>query len=475
MDAPLMHLPLFVNIKGYGRSMETSKLVAGTGAIMLYHALQNGDSLFGLYTDSLINGSAALGQNSGKPRFINDPVKTERAYQISAGFKGATRLFLDPSVVVSYNNHSILYPDQQNLLPDRTSSNYSLLALLSAVPGFPIGYKGGFRIDRGDEKNSATIKMPQNVSNVGGYKLDVNLDSYKYYKVSLEQFVSKHFLNGMGAEYSFDISRSSREYPNFYMQGTDTVRSNNDNDIIVNKQRLTLAPIPVSMGAMSLYYEFSKNLSNYIRKEKSSQNTIDWFYRIGATYKNTVFGRCTLSEAMSSDAKVTRYAFPVMNKGNPPPYSRKWTSLSIANISLVKRISLLAESNETYSDNGTLNSREYLDSMVLQNQEMMASYRDYYAIVEKLWVHSIKMSLDMQVMDRLTVNAGCAYQVNDAQTYDILSNTYIPAGYAGRRISPFIRLESGFTNRIGGKASIMYNFDSKENFWDILVSVAGEF
>jgi hypothetical protein len=279
----------------------------------------------------------------------------------------------------------------------------------------------------------------------------------------------------MGVEYAFDISRSSRAYPNFFVQGNDTVRSNNDNDIIVNKQKLTVVPVPVSWGSTSLYYEFSKNLSNYINKEKSGQNTIDWFYRVGGTYKNTVFGRCTLSEAMSSDAKVTRYAFPEMNKGNPPPYSRKWTSLTIANISLVRRMGFLMELNETYSDNGTLDSREYLDSVVLQNQGLMATYKDFYAIVEKLWVHNLKMSLEMKVLEQLSVNAGCAYQVNDAKTYEGLSNSYIPAGYAGRRISPFVRIKSGFSKRIGGSAYVMYNFDTKENFWDILISVNGEF
>jgi hypothetical protein len=469
---PLAHLPMYLNFKGYDRSMDSSTLVAATGSVLLYHAMPNGDSLFGLYSDSLVNGNTVLGQNGNVPRFINDPMKTERAFGLSAGFKGATRLFLDPAAVISYNQHSLSYHDQQNLIPDRTNTDCALLLVLSTVPAFPISYKGVLKIDWGDDQNSAILKAGQEVSNS---LLAVDLDSYKSYRVALDQCVSKFYPNGMGVEYAFDISRFSRDYPNFYIQNNDTVRSNNDNDIIVNKQKVTVVPVPVSWGNATLFYEFSKNLSNYIKKEKSGQNTIDWFYEVGATYKNTVFGRCTLSEATSADAKVTRYAFPEMNRGNPPPYSRKWTSLTIANVSLSRRLVLSTELDETYSDNGTLDSREYLDTTELQDQEFMAGYKDYYAIAEKLWEHDIKLSLDVKVLEPLLVGAGCGYEVNDAKTFDILSNTYVTAGYAGTRISPFVRIKSDFSKRFGGRALIMYNFDSKENFWDILISLNGEF
>jgi len=468
---PFMRMPMFLNFKGYGRSLESSRLIAGTGSVLLYHALANGDSLFGLYSDSLVNGNSVLGQYGGRPRFINDPTRTERGYEISAGYKGSTRLFLNPSAVLSYNRHVLSYNDARSSLPDRASTDYAVLAMLQTVPGFPVTYAGGFRIEWGDERTLTTL-LPSAAS---AYALDINLDSYTSYKVTLDQCASKYFSNGIGAEYSFDISRSSRAYPNFYVQSGDTIMSNNDNDIIVNKQKLTVVPVPSSWGPTTVYYEFSKNLSNYIRSEKSGQNTIDWFYRLGGTYRNTVFQSCTLSEATSAEAKVTRYAFPVMNRGNPPPYSRKWTALTIANMALTKKIACAAEVNETYSDNGTLNGRDYLDTVQLQDTALTVSYRDYYAIVEKLWAHSVKLSLSFHLVPSLSITTGCAYQLNDAKSFDPVSNDYSSAGSAGRRISPFGVMEFIFKKHLNGKASITYNFDTKENFWDILISLNGEF
>jgi hypothetical protein len=274
----------------------------------------------------------------------------------------------------------------------------------------------------------------------------------------------------------FDISRFSREYStSFYLRGSDTIGTNNDNDLIVSKQKVTVVPLPVSWGNTTIYYDFSRNLSDFIKQDKSGKNEIDWLYRIGATYKNTVFGRCTLSEATSADANVTRYAFPAMNRGSPPPYSRKWTSLTIADVQIARRIGASAELNETYSDAGTLNSIEYLDTNLLQNREFMATYKDYYAIFTKIWIHNIKLAVILQAFEKMSIDVGLDYQLNDANDFDALSSTYVPASQAGRRISPFTILEYKVTKKLAGRAAVTYNFDTYLNFWDIRISLNGEF
>ncbi len=475
-NAPIVHMPLVLNFKGYGRSMGTSNLVAATGYALLYHVMPTGDSLFALYTDSLVNGNAQLGQTGGKPRLLDDPSRNERAFQLSAGVKGSPRLFLVPAAVFSYNQHSLVYLNQLNLSLDRKSRDYTLRLLLSTLPDFPITYCGGFRIDWENQQrlNGNPAAARGVASDLGSAQID--LDDYNAYHVSMVHNLSKYFSNGMGIAYSFDISRFSREYPlSFYLRGSDTIGTNNDNDLIVNKQKVTIVPIPASWGNATLYYDFSRNLSEFIKQDKSGKNETDWLYRIGATYKNTVFGRCTLSEATSADANITRYVFPAMNRGSPPPYSRKWTSLTIADVPLARRASASMELNETYSDDGTLNSREYLDTALLQNKEFMAAYQDYYAIYTKIWIHQIKAAVLLRAMEKLSVNVGCAYQLNDARNFDALRLTYGPTPQAGRRISPFTLLEFQASKRLAGKAAITYNFDTYMNFWDVRITLNGEF
>ena len=475
-SSPMLTMPMFLNFKGYGRSMGLSNVVEATGFALLYHVMPNGDSLFALYADSLVNGNALLGQTGGKPTLIDDPSKTERAFQLSAGFKGTPRLFLEPAVAFSYNQHSLVYLDQINLSSDRISRDYTLHFLLSTIPDFPVSYAGGLRIDWEDQQrlNGKPTSSQGIAPNVGSVQTD--LDDYKAYHISMVHTASKYFSNGMGIEYSFDISRFSRTYPvSLYLSGRDTIGTNNDNDLIVNKQKLTVVPVPASWGNATLYYDFSRNITNFLKQDKSGKNEIDWLYRIGATYKNTVFGRCTLSEATSANANVTRYAFPAMNRGAPPPYSRKWTSLTIADVSVTKRAGVSAELNETYSDDGTLNSLEYLDTNLLQDRQYIDSYKDYYAIVAKIWVHNLKLALLFQVMEKLSLNVGFAYQLNDAMNYNAANNTYIPTPQAGRRISPFTILEFKVLKHLAGRAAVTYNFDTYLNFWDIRIFLNGEF
>ncbi len=475
-DARLFGLPLFASMTGYGRSMSTSKLIAATGSLLAYHALDNGDSLFGNYSDSLLNGrNAFLGQSGAKPHFIEDPSKIERSYQLSAGYKGNAKLFLEPSLLFSYSEHTLSYPFEATLLSDRKNTDFSLVGLLSAVSSFPISYNAGIRIDWENEdklygKTLSTIANSENEDS-----LKINLEDYAAYRVTMTHDISKFLANGIGLEYTFNISRFTRNYPNYYTKNADTLRNNNDNDLIVNKQKLTIVPIPSSWGTTSLYYEFSKNLSNYIRKEKSGQNTIDWLYRLGATYKNTVFSCCTLSEAVSSDAKVTRYAFPTINRGNPPPYSRKLNSLTVIDLSVTKKAALCAEINETYSDDGTLNSREYLDTIKLADPQFMKTYQDYYAINEKLMMHAIKFSVILNPVGSWFTALGCGYLLNNTKTYDILTDNYEISPSAGSRVSPFFKLSKEPGKGIGGNAEITYNFDTHESFWDIIISLCGEF
>ncbi|HUI90665.1 MAG TPA: hypothetical protein VLX68_00320 [Chitinivibrionales bacterium] len=464
---PLPYLPLIVNAKSYGRVMGTSKLATGTGSALLYLGMPGGDSAFAYYADSLTDGrDAFLGQAQGKPHLINDPEKNERSYQVMAGIRGKTRFYFQPGVVYSYSEHTLSYAGEWG---SRKNSDHAVNFLLATDSQFFVSYKGGFSIDwEREDKYSGQSPLAS---------LTASLDDYRAYRFGLINSVSKYLKNGMGAEYTSDISRYSKDYPNFLVENGDTIRSDPplDNDIIVNRQKFSLVPIPASWGKTVLFLEYSKNITSYIRKEMSANNTVDWFLRVGGTLDFTVCQRCTLSEAMSADVKRTDYTFPETKIGKPPPYSRQWTSLALFDVAVVPWLTLKTEWKETYWDFGTWNGRQYLDSTTFKTPEEAAAYKEYYAIMDKSWEHGVKLSAAVKLLDVWSGSAGCSYEYIDVREFNTLTREYALTFNAGSRVSPFLTLAYRLDRRLAFNAAFTRVFDIHDKFWDIHISLNGVF
>jgi hypothetical protein len=480
---PLPFLPLYINANGYGRSMGTSKLLAGTASALFYYGFPSGDSLFARYDDSLTNGrDAFLGQAQGKPHVIDDPEKNERSYELLAGIRGKPRYFFIPGAYYSYSEHTLSYAGE---FGNRKNTANTVGAVLKTDPLFLVSYSGGITLtwEREDRhaffasQTSGGSNLPPNLFMIDREGNVVSLDDNQGYRISMIHSLSKYFSNGMGAEYISDISRFSKDYPNFFVVNGDTVRRDPplDNDIIINRQKVTLVPIPSAWAKMTVFGEYSKNLTNYIRKEMSGNNTIDWFYRVGGTFDATIFERCTLSEALSADAKVTRYVFPETKRGKPPPYSRKLSSLAVLDAAVTGWLNLKTEWGETYWDYGTWNGREYLDSSSLALAQQAAAYKDYYAIVDKTWQHSLTLSAAVRLFDLCFINAGCSYQYLDVRQFDQVTREYSLTNYAGSRVSPTASLSYQIGPQLLFKAAVVRTFDIRDKFWDVHVSLNGAF
>jgi hypothetical protein len=470
----LPYLPVYLNVKGYGRSMETSRLITGTGSVFAYYGLSSRDSVFACYTDSLANGrDAFLGQAQGKPHFIDDPVKNERSYHFIAGVKGASRYFFSPAFIYSYSEHTLSFKD---IGGDRKNTDNGVNLMLKTDSGFPLSYSGGLKIDvEREDKNSFSSYDTNGSLLAGGPGRSVSLYDFRAYRVAMINSFSKYLENGMGIEYVLDMSRYSQDYPNYYITNNRIVRSGLDIDIIVNRHKVTVVPLPASWAKTSLFYEYSKNLRSFLKKERSGQNTIDWLYRVGGTADVTVFDRCTLSEAMSADAKVERFIFPEMRKGNPPPYSRKWSSLAMFDFYAAPWLTLKTEWNETYWDYGTWNGRDYVDSSTFASADEAAAYREYYAILDKSWEHGIKVAAVLRLFDVCLVNTGFSYLYRDVRGYDVVTKEYVRTPSAGSQVAPFASVSYQAGPGLVFKASVVRTFDIIDKFWDIHVSLNGVF
>ena len=130
-DAPLWSVPLYINVKGYGRTEKTAKLFTGIGSALFCRDFPTGDTLSLLYTDSLINGSGAvLGDEGaqGKFFFLDIPQSIVRSYQLKGGIQGKFRLHLQPGFFYSYARHSLQYPtSEDNTHSYNRSSKYPKL------------------------------------------------------------------------------------------------------------------------------------------------------------------------------------------------------------------------------------------------------------------------------------------------------------------------------------------------------------
>jgi hypothetical protein len=473
---PLPFLPLHLNFKGYGRSMGASRLITGTGSALFYYKVSSGDSVFALYADSLTNGrDAFLGQAQGKPHFIDDPEKSERSNQFQAGIKGKSRYFLQPGFIYSFAERDLFY---KGMAGNRKTSENAVNVLCKTDTLFPVSYSGGIRIGWEREEKNSFYSYDTNgsmTSRTAGTNQSISLYDYTAYRIAMLNSVAKYLPNGIGVSYIFDMSRYSEDYPNYYISNKRIVRSGLDKDIINNRHKITLVPIPSSWGKSSLYFEYSKNTVNFIKKEMSGNSTIDNFYRLGGEGDFVVFEKCSLSEAMSLDAKVRRYAFPETKIGKPPSYSRKWSSSTFFDVAATGWLTFKTEWQETYWDYGTWNGKEYIDTTTLPSSEEAAAYQEYYAIIDKAWEHGVKVSAAIRLFDGCIVNAGCSYLYRDIRNYDVVLKQYTPRSNAGHLVSPFASAFYQAGPQLVFQADFKRTFDVIDKFWDIHVSLNGVF
>ncbi|HEX7510658.1 MAG TPA: hypothetical protein VF335_05120, partial [Chitinivibrionales bacterium] len=205
--APLPLIPIKAVVKGYGRNMETAKMIAGDAAFSLTQHVATGDSIFVMYNDSLIDGRDAMlsEAGAGKSRYINDSRRIERSYQVSAGFKGKYRFSLQPAFAYSFSRYSVEFPANGILTADRRNTDNSITMLLRTDSSAAVNYRGALYIGWENEEKlgGKTIEMKINADNSNVDSLHVVLNGYNGYRAVMEHSVSYYAPNGIGLQYNF--------------------------------------------------------------------------------------------------------------------------------------------------------------------------------------------------------------------------------------------------------------------------------
>ncbi len=501
-DKPVFSLPLYVSLKGYGRSQVTSKLFTTIGSALYSRSFASGDTLSLLYADSLIDGSGAvLGDEGaqGKSFFLDIPQSIIRSYELKGGIHGKYRFHLQPAVVYSFARHSMQYPSTDNTLnthnnlSDRQNTVSSFNAMLTSDPALLISYSGGLRIDLEKEKKlfQEDVSLNRMIDSSNTDTLKVKLNDYDGYRAVMKHVVSMRTAQGAGIEYSFDISRYLKTYPFHYAMRmkipratdtsrtdsltiTDTIGSNDDKDWIVQNHHLKITPLLNPNARLSLVAEFSKNLSYNLKAEKSANNSVDYFYLAGINSFFRLSDKVTVEEAVSTDVKRTEYVYPEdYHKMGflPPSYSREITLQSMATWNPGKAATIQAEWREHYEDDGYWFDKASIDSSGPDYDSLKAAFKSYYGIERIQWRHSCALRTSLHISPNLIPEVGGLFEyVLQKKFNDVLHDYIVDPSQTRYIIVPSFSIGSKFNDYFSLKARIKRYIDTvKDDYWDFTI------
>jgi hypothetical protein len=491
-NVPLFSLPLYFNVKGYGRSQKTSKLFTGIGSALYSRDLPSGDTLSLLYADSLINGSGAvLGDEGaqGKSFFMDIPQSIIRSYQAKGGIQGKYRWHLQPAFFYSFAQRSTQYPagknesNSYNQLSDRQNTVRSINAMMNSDSSSFVYYSGGLRIDLEKEEKlfKSTINMNRMIdpSNLDTFR--VKLNDYDGYRAMMKHVLSLHTKNGAYAEYSFTVSRYLKTYPNYYLdENSKKVESNEDKDWIIQNHHLDITPINRTKGKLTLTGEYSTNLSYNLKAEKSASNSVDYFYLLGGNAFYFLSEKLKAEASVTSDVKRTKYVFPdkyFKLVSLPPSYSREITTQSALTWVGSKKNTLRFEWREHYEDDGYWFGKESIDLNIAKYDSIKAAFKPYYGKERTQWRHSlaVKDSIAINKYFLLTMGSSLEY-IYQKKYSDQLGLYKTDASQTRYVIVPFITMNSELNKHLSLKVKMKRNIDTiMDDYWDFTFLLAVKF
>jgi hypothetical protein len=492
-NIPLSGLPLLINAKGFGRSLQSSHLLSGMGSALFCRDLPSGDTLSLLYADSVMNGGGAmLGDEGaqGKSFFVDIPQSMTRSYQMKGGIHGKYRLHLQPALFLSYARHSIEYPtDNGNPLlhtelADRRNSVQSVNALLNSDPSYLVNYSGGLRVDL--EKEEKLFQNDINFTRVAGPSnrdsFNVKLNDYNGYRATMTHIVSAHARGGAGIDYSYTVARYLKTYPHNYFLfhdttpagELDTIRNDDDKDWIVQNHIVELTPLSKQWGEVVAHGEYSTNLSYFLKRRKSANNSVDYIYKLGLRSFFLPLSNVKIEHKIESDVKRTVYVFPedYAKLGFlPPSYSREISMELSLRWHNQRFPDYMLEWNEHYEDDGYWYGKESV------SDSLTASFSPYYGIERIQWRHSCTFNISDTIVRLVWYEAGSSVEYINQKKFDAPSRLYVRDDNQTRYIfGPYVIIESVINPFFKLKTRIKRNIDTvKDSYWDFTLMLMARF
>jgi hypothetical protein len=456
-----------------------------------------------LYTDSLVDGSGVvLGDEGaqGKSFFLDIPQSIVRSYQVKGGILGKYRLHLQPAFFYSYARHSLQYPSggeashPYNRLSDRQNTVSSVNALVSSDSSSFFFYSGGLRIDLEKEEKlfQNTVDIRRFVDMTNSDTFGVKLNDYKGYRAIMKQVASLRAPSGIGIDYSYNISRYLKTYPNYYFKKNeitgnssstvwiDTIRSNEDKDWIIQDHHLSITPIKGARAFLSIIGEYSTNLSYNLKKEKSVNNSVDYFYLIGGNSFFYPSDNLRLELSATADVKRTNFVFleKYLQIGlGLPSYSREMTVELVSTWRMDKRNKLRLEWREHYEDDGNWYDINPADSAGGNTDSIAADFTPYYGIERIQWRHSFELNDSLAINPYFLCVFGSSLEYIYQTRYNNFHGGYkMDASQTRYVVIPYVTLDAMINQYFTLKARIKRTIDTvKDDYWDFTIFFSAKF
>jgi|GEM_PF-2803311 len=462
------NVPLYGQGSAYIRELDSANVAATSLCGLYLNEVPTGDSLFLYVADSLLMGKSAMlsGRAGGPMQYSTTPHRVQHRMNAGVGLKGVPRFYCVPALSYSYNVYSVAYP---SLIGDERRSNHQIKFLLATDSSCMVRYSGGigFSFEKDDWVYQSSVPIQRSSGqNDNIDTLIENLKDNKGVQVEMVHGISTYTSSGLGGGYSFRISSDRKTYPNFYVSNGDTNRLYDDRDRINQGHMLTATIFSTPPCSIKCSGEYIKNLTSYVRSQKSANNLTERIYRFTVAMIVIPLEKLTFLETIGADAKVTAYQFPSFHTSSPPPYARKFFS-RFGGVWFLRdawQVNWLWE--EVYLDNGYWEGAQYRDS------SLGYITTDYYAIANKSLDSKIEISTDFMIKTNVRVKAGSLFR-------DIYYRVYKNRAYTvesfneGYSMTPFVEVRGRMSQYSSVMARVKRYMDTiADDYWDIALMLS---
>lgn len=433
-DQSLGGRPHHAVAKVYARTLgEQTRLIGGQVRYLGYQGLQTGDSLFAHVADTLVHGdNAKLTEiTRGISGFRDEPSITEHGLGLTLGFKGVSRLYIQPGLIYTFRTHQKTYPWNPGIVRDvKRLRVHQLSGILAADTSLPLLYKGGLSI-RWEDENWLFDRIPTTTP-----ELLTNRNDYGGIRIETNHHALARLPLGMALGYSFSIYRYSKSFVRD--DSTESRYGANDRDEILQEHDLKFMFLTFPRCSLDVFGGYSEYLSHYLNRAQSANNTVNRSYDMGLHAAVIPLKTLRLSETVGLNADVSSYEFPERHIGDPPLYSRLFFSNFQATYAVFPRATLGFTWETTYVDEGFWDGQEYRDSLLSDSTRLAA--REEYTIQTKTLTNRLLLSAQYNPFGSFEVEMGA--EIRDEFPREYANDDYRVRSDIdeGDRVFPFLAI-----------------------------------
>ncbi|MBD3391275.1 MAG: hypothetical protein GF418_04395 [Chitinivibrionales bacterium] len=474
-------IPVYTEGSAYIREQDSANVATTRAQVLFLKELNLGDSLCLYVADSLLMGKSAhmSDRPGGETQFSTTPHRVWHAVRATGGFRARPRLHFRPSVGYTFSLSTLAYP---SFLGDVQRTDHTIVAMLESAETFFLDYAGGIQFDFVEEDWMYRFSVPlearrwaspdgDTVDNLD--TLDKNLLDNDELVTAMSHRVGKYLDNGLGLTYTFEIRRNQISYPNFYYQDTDTaqdtVRSVEDADRIRHRHRLELTLLSRERVRVTLQGEYLKNVTSYVRAEKSDRNKTARLYRIEAGLAFSPLPMLSFEEAGGAKVNIETFHFPQARPGEFPPYSREFYSNLSGTWHIRRWCALEGLWDAIYRDNGYWDAKEYRD---MPSDDVPDAF---YAIQTKSLETRLELATSLSFRQWLLTRIGA--QLHDVYERSFREGVYQTADLGiGYEMSPFAEIRVQAADRLLLDARVKRYIDTvADDYWDLSLALQAAF